>query len=184
DIEFVRVQSYNSEQEMKRSCVANASTIIIDGAQDDVTLTAALYAHSKNPTAHLVAYFKDASLARLLRSHCPTAEVTPSVSVEMMVKASMDPGSSVLHEELLSADEGMTQFSVVYPRDCEPTHVHRLFMPLREQYNATLLAVDIRDGKGLQINPALDSLVEPGAVLYYIAKKRIPNIDWIQLTQA
>lgn len=182
DIEFVRTKAYNDEDDMARSCITDASTIIINTAQDDYTLTASLYAYSQNSNAHIIAFFRDHSLSKLLKQHCPSVECTPSVSTELMVKAAMDPGSSCLHHELLSVDEGMTQFSVTYPDGLPECSVRDLYIPLKEHYEATLIAVDLdADGKP-EINPSLEQRIKAGCTLYYIADNRIQSFDWQALT--
>jgi len=100
-IEFVKVDSFNKDEDMDRACVSTARTILIDNPQDDVTMTTALYCTKRNPDAHQVAYFDDDSLVSLLQDHCPKVECTPSVAIEMLVKAAFDPGSSMLHHHLL-----------------------------------------------------------------------------------
>ncbi|NVK40046.1 MAG: two pore domain potassium channel family protein [Oceanospirillaceae bacterium] len=182
DIEFVRVSAYNDGAEMERACIDRASSIIIDCARDDSTLAAALYSHSRNPGAHTIAYFRDEALARLLKHHCPNIECTPSVAVELMVKAAMDPGSSALHHQLLSAAEGMTQYAIRYPEGLPPLPVRRLFAPLKERYQATLIAVDVEADGQPEINPALDLEIHTGSLIYYIAPRRIRSFDWAQLT--
>jgi voltage-gated potassium channel len=184
DIEFVRVSAYNAQGDMQRACIDSASNIIIDCARDDSTLAAALYSHSRNPKAHTIAYFRDESLSQLLRHHCPNIECTPSVAVELMVKAAMDPGSSALHRQLLSADEGMTQYSVRYPDGFEPISIRRLYTPLKEQYQATLIAVDLEADGQPEVNPPLEQLLHPGALIYYIAPVRIREFNWAQLAQS
>ncbi|WP_240476492.1 potassium channel family protein [Marinobacterium rhizophilum] len=184
EIEFVRVSAYNDPTDMQRSCIDQASSIIIDCARDDSTLAAALYSYSRNPTAHSIAYFRDQSLSELLRHHCPNIECTPSVAVELMVKAAMDPGSSALHRQLLSAGDGMTQYSVRYPAQVAPISIRRLYAPLKERYQATLIAVDLEADGEPEVNPSLDLELHPGAVIYYIAPTRIREFDWAALATA
>jgi voltage-gated potassium channel len=183
EIEFVRVSAYNDPADMQRSCIDRASSIIIDCARDDSTLAAALYSHSRNPGAHSIAYFRDQSLSQLLRHHCPNIECTPSVAVELMVKAAMDPGSSALHRQLLSAGDGMTQYSVRYPDALAPISIRHLYTPLKERYQATLIAVDLEADGEPEVNPPLDLELRPGALIYYIAPNRIRAFDWAALAQ-
>ena len=182
EVEFVRAKAFNDDQDMARACLADASTIIIDTAQDDFTLTAGLYAYGQNPDAHVIAFFRDDSLARLLKEHCPTIECTPSVSTELMVKAAMDPGSSCLHRELLSVAEGMTQFSIQYPANMPELSVRDFYIPLKEHYSATLIAIDLDSDGRPEINPSLDQRVKAGCTLYYIADNRIKSFDWAELS--
>ncbi|MFC6669305.1 hypothetical protein [Marinobacterium aestuariivivens] len=178
----MRVSAYNDAGEMARACIDRASSIIIDCARDDSTLAAALYSHSCNPKAHTIAYFRDESLARLLKHHCPNIECTPSVAVELMVKAAMDPGSSALHHQLLSAAQGMTQYSIRYPESLPPVTIRSLFGPLKELYQATLIAVDVEADGQPEVNPQLDLEIHTGSLIYYIAPQRIREFDWATLT--
>ncbi|MBY4676351.1 ion channel [Marinobacterium arenosum] len=178
EIEFIRSQAFNDDEDMDRACIADASTLIVDTGTDDSTLTAALYAYSRNPQAHIIAYFRDESLSRLLKQHCPTVECAPSVSTEMLVKAAMDPGSSLLHQELLTAGSGMTQYSTTYPDGLPELSVRDLFIPLKEHYGATLIAVDLDHDGRPDLNPSLDKRIKAGSLIYYIAPGRIKNFDW------
>lgn len=182
-IEFVRTLSLNDEAGLKRADIEDASTIIIDCAQDDQTLSAALNLYNLNSTAHMIAYFRDESLSKLLKQHCPTIECTPSVSTEMMVKSAMDPGSSILHHELLNASTGMTQFSIVVPEKLPEITVRDLYVPLKENYGATLIAVDLdSDGKP-EVNPSLEQRIKAGCIVYYIAESRLKTLDWAAIAQ-
>ncbi len=181
-IEFVRTISLNDEGGLLRAEIGSASTVLIDCAQDDQTLSAALNIYNLNPSAHIIAYFRDESLSKLLKQHCPTIECTPSVSTELMVKSAMDPGSSILHQELLNAGNGMTQYSVVMPNNLPEVTVRDLYVPLKEQYHATLIAIDLdSDGKP-EVNPSLEQRVKPGCTLYYIAAQRLKALDWAALS--
>lgn len=182
-IEFVRTVSLNDEDGLNRADIVDASTIIIDCAQDDQTLSAALNIYNLNSSAHMIAYFRDESLSKLLKQHCPNIECTPSVSTEMMVKSAMDPGSSLLHHELLNATTGMTQYSVVMPERLPEITVRDLYIPLKEHYSATLIAIDLDNDGRPEVNPALEQRVKPGCTLYYIAAKRLKQLDWASLTQ-
>lgn len=183
EVEFVRINSFNDDEGLDRACIHEASTIIIDTQADDSTLTAALYAAGRNPDAHLIAYFRDESLSKLLQHHCPQAECTPSVSTEMLVKAAMDPGSSRLHQELLNASQGMTQYSVRFPSDQPSISVATIYNSLKLQYGVTLLAVADQDDNAPLLNPPLEYQIEPGSLIYYIADQRIHRFDWLALLE-
>ena len=183
-IGFVRARSFSDEQDMSRACLADASCVIIDNPEDDVTMTAALYCSSRNSSAHIIAYFRDEQLGRLLKAHCPNIECTPSVAVEMLAKAAVDPGSSRLHHQLLNVQEGMTQYSVQYPDGASPTRVEVLFDVFKRQYEATLIGLMCPGEASLRINPCLQDPVLPGATVHYIADERIENFDWEQMRVA
>lgn len=176
EIGFVKVNSYTDSQEMAKAAIDSASCIVVDNLEDDITLSAALYCANVNPSAHLLAYFKDEALSHLLSQHCPNAECIPAVGAEMLAKSAVDPGSSALHQELLASTRGMTQYSTLYPLDLSPLSVETAFDFLKRHYQATLIAVDI--GNGIELNPELDRTITPGGKIFYIADERVEQIDW------
>lgn len=181
-IEFVKVESFNRDEDMDKARVAQARTILIDNPQDDVTLTTALYCASRNPDAHKVAYFTDDTLVPLLQKHCPKVECTPSVAVEMLAKAAFDPGSSALHHDLISVGTGQAQFSVDVPADITAVAVEQLFKNFKKQYNA--IFIGYAPGgvyKKLVLNPDSSEVVNGGDKVFYIAEKRLSAINWTAL---
>ncbi|WP_281630147.1 potassium channel family protein [Vibrio sp. St2] len=180
EIGFVKVTSYTDEQEMEKASVAQASCIVVDNLEDDITLSAALYSANVNPKAHLLAYFKDEALSQLLNQHCPNAECIPAVGAEMLAKAAVDPGSSALHQELLASTRGMTQYSTNYPESASATDVQSIFVYIKRVYQATLIAIDT--GKGIELNPDLETVILPGTKLFYIADERIDAFEWSSMT--
>ena len=181
-IEFVKVDSFNKDEDMDRACVATAQTILVDNPQDDVTMTTALYCAKRNPDAHQVAYFNDDSLVSLLQEHCPKVECTPSVAVEMLAKAAFDPGSSMLHHDLLSVDEGQAQFSVKIPPDSPNISVAKLFINLKKHHDAIFIGYAPKGQvKEMVVNPPLETNLSPSDTLFYIAERRISAINWSSL---
>ncbi|MBW3696647.1 two pore domain potassium channel family protein [Vibrio sp. T187] len=176
EISFVRVNSYTDGKEMDKTEIDSASCILIDSPEDDVTLSAALYCANRNPDAHLLVYFQDEALSDLLHKHCPNSECIPAVGAEMLAKAAVDPGSSALHQELLSSTRGMTQYSTYFPKEANASTIAPIFTMFKEQYQATLIAIDT--GEGIELNPELNSSVPPSSKLFYIADERIDDFDW------
>ncbi|MFD2177917.1 potassium channel protein [Veronia pacifica] len=175
-IDFVRVASFTDAAGMTKTGISDAACIIIDNEEDDTTLAAALYCAGQNPDAHMLAYFHDQALSELLKQHCPNVECIPSVDIEMLAKAALDPGSSALHHELLSTRKGMTQYSVKFPDTSEKTTIGELFLTFKQKYDATLIGIDC--GEGLKLNPSLNATVTPGSQLFYIADERIHDFVW------
>ncbi|TKF24132.1 two pore domain potassium channel family protein [Vibrio genomosp. F6] len=179
EIGFVKVTSYTDSQEMENAQIAEASCILIDNPEDDITLSAALYCSNINPTAHLLVYFKDEALSRLLHQHCPNSECIPAIDTEMLAKAAVDPGSSALHQELLSSTRGMTQYSTIFPMDKDETLIEPIFHMFKSEHQATLIAIDA--GEGIELNPELKTVVKPGTKIFYIADERLEHFDWNKL---
>ena len=178
-IDFVKVSSFNRDEDMNRSCVSDAKTILIDNPDDDITMTSALYCSKRNPNAHIVAYFNDESLVGLLKDHCPNVECTPSVAVEMLVKSAFDPGSSLLHHDLLSVDAGQEQYSTIVPDDTPAMAVEHLFFGLKSHRNAIFVGFAKRGNESnIHVNPDFSEQVCAGDRIFYIANKRINHFDW------
>ena len=179
EIEFVRVENYCDAGTMSRVNLAQASRIIIDTPQDDVTMTTALFCEQQSPASHKTVYFQNEGLADILINHCPNVEVVPSVSIEMLVKSAIDPGSSALHKELLDGADGMTQYSTEYQG--QTCSVKEAFFSLREHHDATLIAIKKVNSQKLTINPALDLVVDKGDIIHYVADFRIEALNNLAL---
>ncbi|STO98298.1 ion channel [Grimontia hollisae] len=176
EIDFVRTTSFTDETAMARAGVSDADCIIIDNPEDDITFAAALFCASKNPDVHILAYFQEDVLSDLLKTHCPNAECIPSVSVEMLAKSAVDPGSSELHHELLNTRKGMTQYAVAYPANAQYTTVENLFVRMKRKHDATLIG--FRRDSQVRLNPSLDQEIRPNDLLFYIADERVLDFTW------
>lgn len=173
-VKFVRDKALSESALHRRAGTAGAAVILVLGHDDNDTLAAALAASSANTTAHIVAYFEQQSFGDLLKAHCPRAEVMVSLSIEMMVRAALDPGSSHVHRELFSVLSGQNQYSLRLPHNAPARRYGELLAMFKQQHNATLIAMASDPlGNGLNPNAAVDAPVTPGAVLYYIAAQRI-----------
>jgi voltage-gated potassium channel len=178
-IEFIKVSTFSNDADMDRACVAKARVVLMDNPEDDLTMTTALYCSQRNPDAQMVAYFNDESLASLLQKHCPNVECTPSVAVEMLAKSAFDPGSSLLHHDLLDINHGQAQYSVSIPVHTPPIKVAHIFEILKHKYHATLIGMSKAQQKlNIQVNPGLDLMLLPGDKIFYIADERIIDLHW------
>ncbi|GAA6184242.1 MULTISPECIES: potassium channel family protein [Aliiglaciecola] len=183
-IEFIKVISFNNDKEMDRACVDKAAVIVMDNEEDDVTMTTSLYCSKRNENAHLLAYFKDESLVDLLQTHCPNVECTPSVAVEMLAKSAFDPGSSLLQHDLLTVQEGQAQFSMEVPDSVQNLSVEKLFVVLKQKYNATFIGfVEPSIPAKVTLNPDFNVAILPKYKLFYIAEQRIRALDWQLFTE-
>jgi voltage-gated potassium channel len=171
EINFVRAKTFAHHDTMKHANLVEATSIIIDTPQDDVTLTTALYCQKVSPNCHITAYFQDETIGDLLQTHCPSVETVPSVSVEMLAKSTMDPGSSLLHKQLLDGTHGMTQYSVLCSGKAVTTEV--LFTHFKQNLSATIIGVKPKSERRIRINPSLEEMINVGDVLYYIANRRL-----------
>lgn len=173
-IDFVRVESFSHAESMERASLPYARRIIIDTPLDDVTLTTALYCDKVSPDSHKTAYFQDESVGELLRSHCPNVEVIPSVSVEMLARSSVDPGSALLHKQLLDTTYGMSQFCLPYDH-AQEIKFEALFLHFKTRLSATLIGVKRKGSQQIDLNPDLNMEVSDGDYVYYIAASRLSS---------
>ena len=178
---FVRDAELNTPDVLDRAGVATAWYIIALGHDDSETLAAALGAAAVNHDAHIVAYFDHESFADLLKAHCPHAECSVSLSIELMVRSAQDPGSSRVQRQLLSTLEGPTQFSLNVPSETGAVSYGALFATLKETHDATLIGVaESALGDDLILNAPSDHRVDAGTIIYFLAARRIDpgEIDW------
>ena len=181
-VKFVRDVSLTAAPLHRRAGVAHAAIVIALGHDDNDTLAAALAATAINHVAHVVAYFEQQAFADLLTAHCPRAEAIVSLSMEMLVRAAQDPGSSRVHQDLLSVFKGQTQFSLRIPDNAHSLRYGTLLASLKDRHDATMVAVaDDIFGKGLLLNAPATQPISAGSVIYYIAAKRIRSgeLGWM-----
>ena len=175
-IEFVSVTSYTNQSDMQRANIPEAARIIIDTQQDDLTLATALFCRQLNEDCHKTVYFKEENMAGLLKPYCPNVEIIPSVSVEMLARSSIDPGSSILHQQLLDPNEGDSQYSSPYIGN-KNTEFGKLFSELKYKQNAILLGYRKANSNEIRLNPNAESVIEPNDMLYYIAPVRLSAVQ-------
>jgi voltage-gated potassium channel len=100
----------------------------------------------------------------------------------MLAKAAFDPGSSLLHHDLLDVEEGQAQFSVDIPASIKALTVEQLFVGLKKQYNATFIGYSAPEKLNqISVNPDFGDIVKAGNKVFYIAEHRINNINWNNL---
>lgn len=184
-IHFVRGDSLTSDDLLLRSGVKTAARVIILGVDDHETLAASLAVYNETRsdsgrTEHIVAYFQEENIARMFKKHCPTAECAVSLSVESLVRAAQDPGSTRIQEQLLSTLIGPTQFSLTVPDGFEEKY-GKLFTFFKDKHEATLFGVaSTLTGDDLTMNAPSDFNVLPGNILYFMASSRIKakDVNW------
>lgn len=167
---FVAIGTYADVPALRRAGIARARRVIVNPPTDDQTLAAVLAVMAHRPSAHVVAHFECGSALELVRSHYPQVECTRPMSAEVIARAAQDPGSSTLTQDLLSAGDGQTQFSLVVPEGVAST-VQQVAACLKGHGGMFL---GLREGGGaLRLNPGDAERVQAGAVAYYLAARRI-----------
>ena len=180
-VSFVAGAHLAADDILDRSNVCEASCVIIDGGSDDQTLAIGIGVNARmNGHTHVVAYFETEEYAKLLRDVNGGIETIIDMSGDILVRAMQDPGSSQLHEQMLSALVGdATQFSVTVPTSLSQISYVDMLVGLKQKHDATLLAVAPEgDNKRLRLNACEE--IKSGDSLFIVARKRLSetDIDW------
>lgn len=178
-VKFARLHSFTHPGELARVGLAHARRVLVDGEDDDQTLTTSLALSAKAaPNAHLCAWFTEASKAELLRLHCPNVEVSSSKEAEILVRSLQDPGASLIQEQIFSTLLGPTLYRIQVPQHSGDLAYAGLLSRFKEQHNATLLGVStLASGQDIELNPTGDTQVHSGSFLYYICPERLQSRD-------
>lgn len=177
EIDFVAVDALSVPDGHARAGAAGARTVIVRGEDDDETLAATLAAVTSFPGAHVVAHFEDERARDLILRQCPTVEAVSSLSTEILVRASRDPGASRVADLLFDAGSGDTVYSMTVPHGV-PADVDyaRALAGLRSGHAITLIgAAD--PGGATDLNRPADTPVVAGSTLYYIGDARVDAAD-------
>jgi voltage-gated potassium channel len=185
---FVRLETLADPTGYARAGAAAADRIIIDAPTDEQTLAAALAVRAAGAHAHVVAHFDREESATLLKRHHPDIECTTPVQAELIVRASHDVGASRVALEMLSAADGVTQYSMMLPKAVQSHGYGDYLSLLRRDYRATLLGYATPEAPLTAILNADDSAQVPaGATLFYLSSRRIDAtalMDGMNLGQA
>lgn len=186
-LDFVIADALSTPSALERAGVAGARAIVVRGEDDDETLAATLAAASAAPGTHIVAHFEDERAADLITRQCPSVEAIGSLSAELLVRSSRDPGSSRVADLLFSGKSQDNAFSTRMP-DVAGLTYGGLLSGLKREHGVTLVGVGVRDRKGgmdgdVDLNCSLERAVLTGETIYYIADRRLDarRIDWSAL---
>lgn len=166
---FVRASALTAPADLLRAGVAKAARVIVFASSDAETLAAALAVTALNNCGHIVCFFDSPDTARLLAVHCPRVEIVLTPSVELVVKALNDPGSSRLLMQLAShTDAGATLYATAARATAS--------------FGATADGMRARGGILIASCPAgedaprfdLGGEIAAGDRLFYVARARIP----------
>jgi len=172
---FIRGESLSSTALLLRAGVPGAERVLVRTPSDDLTLATVLAVNQLSPVGHVVAHFNESEIAALASSYAPSLECTSSMAIEMLVRASQDPGSSVVINELLCVGQGATQYLMKLPEAFEATFGD-LYTQMKERHNATLIGYRAIGAPQPSINPPSNTRVA-GGELFYIASTRLKEIS-------
>lgn len=165
---YVHAASLTAPADLRRAGIDAAARVIVYAGSDPETLATTLAVTSLNEHGHVVCFLRDADTARLLRAHCPTVEIVMTPTVELMVKALSDPGSTRLIAQLAShTDEGATLYAMAAP-------VEGAFEEIATRLRAEG-AVLIASCPADETTPRFDmtARIRAGDRLFYVARERL-----------
>lgn len=176
NLHFAKLSSFTDNSQLRRVAIESATKIIIDASDDNETLAATLaVAAIAKDDCHITTYFDDETKVQLLQQHCPNVEFSSGHAAELLVRSIQDPGSSRVHNELLSSLYGDTLYSLELPTGFPREQTFEdIFLGFKKRFDATVIAVASNHrGAGLDLNPSLIMPITAGLVIYYLAKDRI-----------
>jgi voltage-gated potassium channel len=184
-LDYVRSDALSTPGGLQRAGIGKAARVIIRGADDDETIAATLAASSSQSSAHIVAHFEDDRAVDLISRQCPDVEAIGSLSAELLVRASRDPGASRVADRLLSAESEDTAFSMIVPTDTPPIMYLDAMVGLKRHYGLTLVGLSGPNDRNVDLNCPTDRRISGGDQLFYIADIRLPPSDvrWGALTE-
>lgn len=176
-IDYVRSDALSTPGGLQRAGLGQAARVIIRGSDDDETIAATLAASSAHSPAHIVAHFEDERAVELISKQCPDVEAIGSLSAELLVRASRDPGASRVADRLLSAESDDTAFSMVVPAGTTSISYFDAMVGLKRHYGLTLVGLSGPDDRNVDLNCPTDQRIGAGDQLFYIADVRLPPDD-------
>lgn len=168
---FVKGDSLDSPQLLQRAGVKGAERILVHTQSDSLTLAIVLTLKQLEPQGHVVAHFNNSERASLAKSYAPELECTSNMAIEMLVRSSQDPGSSIVINELLCVGKGATQYRYTLRPDLSTT-CGELYIRMRQEFSATLIGYRAPGATDFEINPGNDTAVLGGEI-FYIASARL-----------
>lgn len=165
---FVHAAQLTAPADLARAGVADAGRVVVYAPSDAETLAATLAVTATNRSGHIVCFLRDRDTAHLLSAHCPQVEVVMTPTVELVIKALSDPGSSRLIAQLAShTDDGGTLYATV----AAATESFDAASARLRRSGAVLVARCGAEDNCPMFDP--DVAVTAGDRLFYVARARI-----------
>ncbi len=185
-LDYVRADALSALADLDRAGMSGAARVIVRGASDDETLAATLAVTAAAKRAHVVAYFEDEQAAGLVTRQCPDVETVGSLSAELLVRASRDPGASRVADRLLSSKTADTAYAMTLPIGAKPTGYLDALVGLKRRYGLTLVGLAKPDTETVDLNCTPDTVISAGDTIFYIADARLSpdSIAWADLAAA
>ena len=177
-VNFCSGETITDPDMLSRAGIDRASTVIIYCQDDEKSLAASMAVSQRaSKNCHVVVYLEAIEQATLLKGNFPHFEVISSTSAEMMVRSMQDPGSSKVHEKLLSSGHGHTQYTIKTPLNLTGKNYLSAMNYLKENFEATLIG--IKEDTLVRLNLDANYILNPGTELFVISENR-PQLDHLK----
>lgn len=173
-VEFVR-GDITSADVMTRACVARATTVIIDGHDDNESLAVALAVDHIRADLHVVVALRDMTRREQLHYVNASIQCVQWHVPNLVSEEALDPGISQVYADLMTGGTGGNTYSATLPDALAGHTFGELQMRLGRRFSATLIAV--RSAGRVTVSPGWDTEVGSGATVYYLARQRIEASD-------
>lgn len=157
------------EEILRRAGVHRAARILIDARDDNEALSLAVAATHVNPDAHTVVTLRDMSRARHFSYVNEKVRCVQWHSPRLATEELQDPGIAVIYADLMSHG-GRNTYSTQLPAGLSHVAFGQIQTALGRTFTTTVLAVQ---HDGAVLNPAWDSPLPEGSVLYYVGERRL-----------
>lgn len=172
-IHFCRLNSMIEARDLQRINLSGASSIIVDGKDDNASyVNATRYAHL-NTDAKIVVSIRDNTMAKHLEDAFHNIDVITDSTEELIVRSMQDHGSNRVILQMLMAGQGDTLHAtqIKLPR---PFRIEELSGLIKKCHGTLIGFASDAKGEDLKLNPSGDMVVEKESiVLYYLSESRI-----------
>lgn len=167
---------------LERACVHRAATVLIDGRDDNETLSVAVAAAhasrrsrlrgASESVVPLIVALRDMGRASQFRYVSSRIQCVQWHVPSLLVEEAHDPGIAQVYAELMTAGGGGNTYSLRLQHDYDSFGA--IQTELGSRYSAVAIAVR-REGR-FKVGPAWDEPVGAGATVYYIAASRLDPV--------
>lgn len=166
----------DSDDVMDRTNIARAKKVIIDAGDDDRAIAIALSVAAHNTEAHVVVGLNNmhegpTKVRRIPRQKTMECVLWPDY--KLLVQAMQDPGTSRLLNVLTCNQTGHQFYRMVLPEGFKEKSFGELFVSLKQEYRATVVAISKTDTDRIIENPEWEFSMGGVDALFYIAPARI-----------
>ena len=172
-LQFVRLSSYTNDDELKKVCAQDADYIIVNADNDDTNFTVCIHISPINSHAHITTFFKDATRAISLQRINPNIEASCDRVAETLQKSMLDPGTSVVFNNLMDPRKGATTY-VLEHNFKKTISARELKLHLMDNLDATFLGLsEDPNGRTLILSPPNGHQISGLQYIHYVSNKRL-----------